>query len=102
MVIIRRLTDLVLLILAAGLLVSCVPIPPYDPALAGRGVDVQQEGAAMPAATATAAAPLAQAEPTSTPASLAQVEPTSAPADPRWSRLPRQRNLSRLGRRARR
>ena len=75
---IRRLTYLVLLILAAGLLSSCVPIPPYDPVLAQRGVSFQQEGAAMP--TATVAAPLAQAEPTGTPASLAQVEPTSAPA----------------------
>jgi hypothetical protein len=77
MVTIRRLTYLVLLISAAGLLSSCVPIPPYDPVLAQRGVSVQQEGAAMPAPTATVAAPLAQAEPTSTPAALAQVEPTS-------------------------
>ena len=53
---IRRLANLVLLILAAALLVSCVPIPPYDPALAGKGVDVQQErSAVLPAATATAA-----------------------------------------------
>ena len=59
MVSIRYLIVLVLLILAAALLVSCVPIPPYDPALAGQGVDVQQEGAVLPAATATAAAPLA-------------------------------------------
>ena len=80
MAIIRRLVVLVLSILAAALLVSCVPIPPYDPALAGQGVDAQQEGAVVPAATATAAAPLAVAELTSTPASLAQVEPTSAPA----------------------
>ena len=103
MVSIRYLIVLVLLILAAGLLVSCVPIPPYDPVLAQRGVNVQQEGAAMPAATATAAAPLAQAELTSTPASLAQVEPTSTPsATRRSSRPPRQRNLPRWSRRARR
>ena len=78
---IRHLTVLVLLILAAGLLVSCVPIPPYDPVLAGQGVDVQQEGAVMPAATATAVLqpPAAQAEPTSTPAALTQVEPTGTP-----------------------
>ena len=80
MVSIRYLIVLVLLILAAALLVSCVPIPPYDPVLAGQGVDVQQEGAALPAPTATAAVPLAVAELTSTPASLAQVEPTSTPA----------------------
>ena len=43
---IRRLTYLVLLILAAGLLSSCVPIPPYDPVLAQRGVSVQQGSAA--------------------------------------------------------
>ena len=89
---IRRLIVLVLLILAAGLLVSCVPIPPYDPVLAQRGVNVQQEGAAMPAATATAAAPMAEAEPTSTPAALTQVEPTSTPRRPRSSRLPYLRN----------
>jgi hypothetical protein len=77
---IRRLTYLVLLILAAGLLSSCVPIPPYDPVLAQRGVSVQQGIAATPAPSATAVANSAQAEPTSTPASLAQVEPTSAPA----------------------
>jgi len=77
MAVIRRLTNLVLLIIAAGLLVGCVPIPPYDPALAGRGVDIQQEGAVMPAATDTAAAPLAQAELTSTPEALTQVEPTN-------------------------
>ena len=77
---IRSLIVLVLLILAAALLVSCVPIPPYDPALAGQGVDVQQEGAVMPAATATAAAPLAQAELTSTPGALTQVEPTITPS----------------------
>jgi hypothetical protein len=78
---IRYLTVLVLLTLAAGLLVSCVPIPPYDPVLAGKGVDVQQEGAAMPAPTATAAAPLAQAEFTSTPEAFTQVEPTATPAE---------------------
>ena len=89
MVTIRRLTYLVLLILAAGLLSSCVPIPPYDPVLAQRGVSVQQEGAAMPAPTATAAAPLAQAEPTGTPASLAQVEPTSTPATSVHHAVPR-------------
>jgi hypothetical protein len=77
---IRRLTYLVLLILAAGLLSSCVPIPPYDPVLAQRGVSVQQGSAATPAPSATAVANSAQAELTSTPASLAQVEPTSAPA----------------------
>ena len=39
--------------LQRGLLVSCVPIPPYDPVLA-QGAYVQQEGAgAMPAVTAT-------------------------------------------------
>ena len=80
MAITRCLAVIVLSILAAALLVSCVPIPPYDPALAGKGVEVQQEGAGMPAATATAAAPLAVAELTSTPASLVQVEPASAPA----------------------
>jgi hypothetical protein len=80
MVTIRRLTYLVLLILAAGLLSSCVPIPPYDPVLAQRGVSVQQGSAVMPAPSATAVANSAQAEPTGTPASLAQVEPTSAPA----------------------
>jgi hypothetical protein len=80
MVTVRRLTFFVLLISAVGLLSSCVPIPPYDPVLAQRGVSVQQEGAGMPAATATAAAPLAVAELTSTPTSLAQVEPTSSPA----------------------
>ena len=74
----RYLVVLVLLILAAGLLVSCVPIPPYDPVLAQRGVNVQQEGAALPAAMVTAAAPLAVAEPTSTPATLVPVEPASA------------------------
>ena len=80
MVTIRRLTYLVLLILAAGLLSSCVPIPLYDPVLAQRGVSVQQGSAALPAPSATAVANAAQAEPTGTPASLAQVEPTSAPA----------------------
>jgi hypothetical protein len=75
---IRRLTYLVLLILAAGLLSSCVPIPPYDPMLAQRGVSVQ-EGATMPALTATEAVPLIQAEPTRAPATLVPVEPTSTP-----------------------
>ena len=79
---IRHLLVLVLLILAAGLLVSCVPIPPYDPALAGKGVDVQQEGATMPAQTATEAVPLAQVEPTRAPATLVPVEPTSTPETP--------------------
>jgi hypothetical protein len=76
---IRYLIVLVLLILAAGLLVGCVPIPPYDPVLTQRGVSVQQEGAALPAPTATAAASLTGVELTSTPGALTQVEPTSTP-----------------------
>ena len=86
MVSIRHLTGLVLLTLAAGLLVSCVPIPPYDPALAGQGVDAQQEGTAMPAPpattapTVTAVTPQAQAELTSTPGALTQAEPTITPS----------------------
>jgi hypothetical protein len=80
MAILRRLTYLVLLISAAGLLVSCVPIPAYDPVLAQRGVSAQQGSAAIREPSATAVANSAQAEPTGTPTSLVQVEPTSAAA----------------------
>jgi hypothetical protein len=67
---------LVALLLSAGLLSSCVPIPPYDPALAQRGVTVQQEAQVIAQPTATTAALLAQAEPTGTPATVA-TSPTS-------------------------
>jgi hypothetical protein len=80
---IRRLTLLVLLIIAAGLLVSCVPIPPYDPALAQGGVTVQQEAQANAQPTATAAAPVVRTEPTGTPVVLpptATLSPTETVA----------------------
>ncbi len=80
MTIIRRLTFLVLLIIVAGLLVSCVPIPPYDPVLAQQGGAIQQEVQVITQPTATAAAPVAPAEPTGTPVTLAQVAPTSTAA----------------------
>jgi hypothetical protein len=92
MPIIRRLSLLALLISAAGLLVSCVPVPPNDPALAQQGVYVQQAAAPGPLPTATAAvqttqleptataaATLAPAEPTGTPAAIPQIEPTGTP-----------------------
>ncbi len=77
MVISRRLTLLVPLILAAGLLASCVPIPPYDPALAQHDAYVQVT-VVSPLPTGTAA-PLVQSEPTSIPTLLAQTEPTGRP-----------------------
>jgi hypothetical protein len=77
---IRRLTLLVLLIIAAGLLVSCVPIPPYDPALAQRGVTIQEEAQANAQPTATTAALVSQAEPTGAPVTPVQAEPTSTSA----------------------
>lgn len=79
MAIFRRSVILVLSILAAALLVSCVPVPPYDPGLAGQGVDAKQEGGVVPAATVTAAAPLAEAELTSTPQAPTPVPPTATP-----------------------
>ena len=84
MAIIRRLASLVLLILAAALLVSCVPIPPYDPALAQKGVYVQpgSESSPLPtvAAATVTAAPIAQVEPTAVVPASTSVEPTSAPS----------------------
>ena len=66
----KRLTFwLVILVLGAGLLSSCVPVPPYDPAFAQSGVAVQ-ETAAAPLPAATAAAPLAQVEPTGMPVTV--------------------------------
>jgi hypothetical protein len=71
---------LVALLLSAGLLSSCVPVPPYDPALAQRGVIVQQETPVTAQSTATTAAPVAQAIPTETPAivTVSAASPTEA------------------------
>ena len=66
----KRLTLwLVILVLGAGLLSSCVPVPPYDPAFVQGGVSVQ-ETAVAPLPAATAAATLAQIEPTGTPVTV--------------------------------
>lgn len=66
----KRLTLwLVILVLGAGLLSSCVPVPPYDPAFVQGGVSVQ-ETAVVPLPAATAAATLAQIEPTGTPVTV--------------------------------
>jgi hypothetical protein len=73
----RRLTLLVPLVLAVGLLASCVPIPPYDPALAQHSAYVQAT-IVSPLPTGTAA-PLVRSEPTNAPAVLAQSAPTAAP-----------------------
>jgi len=66
----KRLTLwLVILVLGAGLLSSCVPVPLYDPAFVQGGVSVQ-ETAVAPLPAATAAATLAQIEPTGTPVTV--------------------------------
>ena len=85
MAIVRRLAFLVPLIIATGLLSSCVPIPPYDPVLAQSRVYDQQEAQAIVQPTVIQTEPtstlaiLAQVEPTGTPVMLAQAEPTGTP-----------------------
>jgi hypothetical protein len=80
MTIMRNLTLFMLLVIATGFLASCVPVPPYDPALSQQGVYVQQAAAPEPLPTVTVAASLAQVEPTATVVTPVRVEPTGTPA----------------------
>lgn len=77
MAIIRRLAGLAPLALTAGLLVSCVPIPPYDSAVAQRSANLQTTFvSSLPTGTS---APVVSSEPTGAPTLRAQGEPTSTP-----------------------
>ena len=82
MVISRRLALLVPLLLAAGLLASCVPIPPYDPAFTQHGASVPAtlvSPATIVSPPTGTAAPLVQTEATNTSTALAQSAPATAP-----------------------